>query len=469
MKRSPTRLSTGRIQEPPMLKDILQPEVAELIEAKDFAALKKALMEMEIHDLAELIGALEGEELAVCFRLLPWRLANDVFAELEVEQQEQVLSMLSSERVAGILQEMPPDDRTELLEELPDKLASRMLYSLRGQELEVAKKLLAYPEDSIGRLMTPEYVAVRPDWTVARVLEHLRKVGKDKETLNVLYVIDDSGRLLDDVNLERLILAEPSTEVEELMDRQVAALQVADDREQSIELVMKYDQVAMPVVTRHGVLVGIVTVDDILDVVEEEVTEDFQKMSAVGALESTYFRTSGVRMLAKRLPWLMLLFVAEVFTVVAIDAFQEGIDKALLVMMVGFVPLINACAGNTGSQMAGLMIRGLAVAEIDLADWHRVLARELLQGLVLGLVVAGMGLVTVLIFDKGVSLGIGVGLALVVVMTVANLLGAMLPFVFKKIGVDPAVTSGPFIASMMDISAIVIYFSIAMAVISMVG
>jgi magnesium transporter len=452
-----------------MLGEVLQPDISELIENKEFAALKSALLSMEVHDLAELLDELEDETLGVCFRLLPWRVAAEVVAELDLDQQERLLQMLSSQRMAAIFGEMAPDDRTDLLEELPDQLAQRMLYSLRGEMLTTAKRLLAYPEDSIGRLMTPEYVAIREEWPVSRVLEHLRQVGKDKETLNVLYVIDKEGKLLDDIRLERLILAGPDETVGSLMDRQCPSLLVTDDREEAIDLFMKYDQVAMPVVTRHGVLVGIVTVDDVMDVAEEEITEDFQKMSAVDALDTSYYRTTHLDMLRKRLPWLMLLFVAEVFTVVALDRFQAGIDPGLVLLMTSFVPLINACAGNTGSQMSGLMIRSLAVDEVETGDWMGVLGREVLRGLMLGGVLGVMAFVTVLVFGRPIALAVGTGLAMILVMTAANLLGSMLPFLFLRLGIDPAVTSAPFIASLMDISAIMIYFTIAVGITQLVA
>jgi len=317
--------------------------------------------------------------------------------------------------------------------------------------------------------MTPEYVAVRADWTIEQVLSHIRKVAGEKETWNVLYVVDENWKLLDEIRLEDVILAEPGQTVGDLMDEQAASLQASEDQEEAIEVFKKHDAVALPVVNRQGILVGIVTHDDVIDVVEEENTEDMQKFAGFAALETSYFATGFWGMVRKRLPWLVLLFVAEILTVAALTAFGSNLEPTRLAIVVGFVPLINSCAGNTGSQMAGLMIRGLAVAELDFADWSRVLARELFRGVSLGLVLGGMGFATVLIFHKPVALAIGVMLALVAVMALANILGSMLPLLFKRIGVDPAVTSGPFIASVMDVSAILIYFSIAVAILHAAG
>lgn len=447
-----------------MIGNALQPEIHELIEAKDFATLKATIRDMEQHDLTELISELEGEDRAVVFRLLGRDEAAEVFGDLPIEQQEELIGTLSSDKVAALVNDMPPDERTELLEELPGELAQRLLSSLRGDQLQIARNLLNYPENSIGRLMTPEYVAIRLNWTIARVFEHLRKVGRDKETLNVLYVVDDRWKLVDELRLEQVVLAEADQTVEDLMDNQVAALEAYEDQESAIEEFKKYEAVALPVVNSQGVLVGIVTVDDMLEVAEEEDTEDFQKMAAVNVLESSYFNTSSRRMLAKRLPWLMLLFLAETLTVVALDRYEASFEHNVVIMLALFVPLINACAGNTGSQMSGLMIRGLAVAELDLKHWWRVLSREILRGVLLGSVLSVMGFVTVLLFHKPLGLAVGVMLALIAVMTLANVLGAMLPFLFKRVGVDPAVTSGPFIASLMDVSSIVIFYSIALSV-----
>ena len=267
----------------PLPQRMGQPEVRELLEGRGFAALKAALRELEIHDLAALLSGLEGHELAMCFRLLPTGTAAEILGEFQPEQQENLLTTMSSENVAAIVNEMPPDDRTELLEELPGALAQRLLSSLRGEELKIARTLLGYPEDSIGRLMTPEYVAIRADWDVERVLAHIRKVAPTKETLNVMYVVNEKWKLLDELRLEQLILAEPRTQVAELMDEQAGSLHASDDREEAIEVFRKYDAIALPVVDGQGILVGIVTHDDVLDVVEEEVTEDFQKMAGMAA------------------------------------------------------------------------------------------------------------------------------------------------------------------------------------------
>ena len=452
----------------------IQPRIEQLIEVKDFATLKAVIAQMEVHELTDLLTELEGAELAMVFRLLPSEDAADVFGDLPLELQEELLHTLSSEKVATILNNMPPDERTELLEELPGQLAQRLLSSLRGEERQIARNLLNYPEQSIGRLMTPEYLVIRPDWKISDVFAHIRKVGEGKETINVVYVVDERSKLLDELSLETLVMAEPDATVEDLMDGHVAFLSAAEDQEAAIDEFKKYEAVALPVVNSQGILVGIVTFDDVLDVQEEENTEDFQRVTGMGALEYSYFGTGFVDMIRKRLPWLVMLLLIQTLATLTLANFNS---MHMFVILVIFVPLINSPAGNAGSQMAGLMIRGLAVAEIELADWRRVLKHELLRGVAMGLVLATIGFGAAYLIaplagtgdspidpDQLPQIALAVSLAITLAVTMANIIGSMLPFAFKRVGLDPAVTSGPFIASIMDVSAIIVYFSIATAI-----
>ena len=460
-----------------MLGDAIQPEIRDFIERKDFAALKAVVAKLDIHDVAELADDLDGEDLGVVFRLLSRERAAEVFAALEFERQELLLEVLSGEALSGILNEMPPDDRTELLEDLPDDIANRLIDTLSRQEREVAIDLLHYPEDSIGRLMTPEFVAVEAGWAVQQVLDHLREVAPQKETLNVLYVTDEAGRLIDDIRLEDLVLAEPEEVISEIIDQNPVNLSAFGDREEAIEIFRKYDEVALPVVDHAGVMVGIVTHDDVMDVQAEEDTEDFHKIVAVAALEEPYFATTYPEMLRKRLPWLVLLFAAELLTVMALMRF--GRSLVVFALIVPFMPLINATAGNTGSQMAGLIIRGLAVNEMTPRDWWRVLGRELALGVTMGLALGMLGVGASMVMMRfGMaseppsdpwSYAVGVGISVAVAVVFANLIGSMIPLAFKRIGMDPAVTSGPFLASVMDITGVLIYFSVASIILSLLG
>ncbi|MDP7287223.1 MAG: magnesium transporter [Phycisphaerae bacterium] len=451
----------------------IQPRIEQLIEVKDFTTLKSVIAQMEVHELTDLLTELEGAELAMVFRLLPSEDAADVFGDLPLELQEELLDTLSSERVADILNDMPPDERTELLEELPGQVAQRLLSSLRGEELQIARQLLNYPEESIGRLMTPEYLAVRPDWKISEVFAHIRKVGASKETINIVYVVDDKSKLIDEVSLEQLVMAEPEETVEDLMDGHVAYLKASEDQEEAIDEFKKYEAVALPVVNSQGILVGIVTHDDVLDVQEEEDTEDFQRVTGMDPLEYSYFGTNFLNMIRKRLPWLAMLLLVQTLATLTLVNFTV---MPLFAVLVIFMPLINSPAGNTGSQMAGLMIRGLAVAEIELSDWRRVLKHELLRGLAMGVVLAVIGFGAAYVIAPMAEAGdekidiphiaLAVSMAITLAVTMANIIGSMLPFAFKRVGLDPAVTSGPFIASIMDVSAILVYFSIATAILN---
>lgn len=434
-------------------------QIHEWIEDRRFGQLKHALADMEIHDLADVLMHLPEKDWAIAFRMLPTDRAAEILSEFEPDMREQLVNSLSSEAVAGIINEMYPDDRTELLEELPGTLAQELLNHLAGNELKIARSLLAYPEDSIGRLMTPEYVAVRSDWTIEQVLRQIRRKASDIETFQVIYVVDDRWTLLDEIYLEDVILAEPDQLVSELMDNQFASLHARDDQESAVEMFKKYNAVALPVVDSRGTLVGIVTFDDVMDVQEEESTEDIQKMAGMEPLSYSYFGASWSKMLKSRLPWLMMLLAVETSAVLVLRGFEE-----LLAVLAMFMPLINATAGNTGSQVSGLMIRGMAVMEIDIADWWRVLLREISRGLVMGLILSIMAIGIVLLFGRSTGTALAVGIAMVAAVTLANLLGAMLPFVFRRIGMDPAVTSGPFIACLMDVSSILIFFSIASSI-----
>ncbi len=451
-----------------MLGETIEPEIRELIDQKDFATLKSVLAELDVHDVADLMGQLRGEDLGVVFRLLPRDRATQVFAQLELEQQERLTEILSSESLSRILNDMPPDDRTELLEDLPEDVAQRLLGTLSRDQRQVAIELLHYPADSIGRLMTPEYVAVPAHLTVREVLEHIRRVAPRKETLNMLFVVDEAGRLVDEIRLEDLVLADPDAVVGDIIDRHPVYLRANEDREVAVEIFMKYDEVALPVVDDDGVLVGIVTHDDVMDVQEEENTEE------------PYFATTFPEMLRKRLPWLALLFMAELLTVLALTGFQQRLEVGLFAVIFLFMPLINATAGNAGAQMAGLVIRGLAVHEMEPKDWSRVLGRELLLGGTMGFALGLLGVVTsalVLIWGKGepvsqmalLAKAGGVGISVAAAVVFANVAGGMIPLFFKRIGLDPAVTSGPFLAAIMDVSGVLIYFTVASAMLAALG
>src|SRR5437762_4743994 len=376
-----------------MIGNLLQPELVELIRQRNFNQLREILCGFPAPDIAEIFTDLSADDEAVLMRILPHDLATEVFEYLSVEDQEKLVQALGNEQVARILNEMPPDDRTALLEELPSAATQKLLNLLSPDERKIAADLLGYPKDSIGRRMTPEYIAIQQSWTVADVLAHLRKVGRERESLNQLYVVDEKGRLVDSARLRNLVVAEINTPVGELLDHQVFALRAADDQETAVAAFKKYDRTILPVLDSKDVLVGVVTVDDVLDVAEQEATEDIQKMGGMEALGAPYLKIAMLSMVKKRAGWLSILFISEMFTATAMTFFQDEISRAVVLVL--FLPLIMSSGGNSGSQATTLIIRAIALGEVTLGHWWRVMRREIFSGFMLGMILAAMAFVPI--------------------------------------------------------------------------
>jgi len=451
-----------------MLSQLLMPEIKSLLEKRQLSILKNILEDWTPADIAELFNFLDEKEKVILFRLLHTEIAADTFEYLDFDNQVELLKSMGNEEVANILNEMDPDDRTALFEELPASAAKQLIQLLSPDERKIALSLLGYPENSVGRLMTPDYVAVKPDWTIKEALDYIREHGKNKETLNVVYVVDDKGKLIDDIKIREFLLAPLETKVIDLMDENFVAVNVFDDQETTVSVLKKYDRVALPVVDNAGILLGIVTVDDIMDVAEEETTEDIQKQAAVGVLEEPYSDISVFNMIKKRVGWLSILFVGQMFTATAMAHFEEAIEKAVVLAL--FVPLIISSGGNSGSQAASLVVRAMALGEITLKDWLKVFRRELLTGLSLGIILAIIGFIRFTIFPAPttgfekywIMISLTVSFALVGVVLWGTLIGSMLPFLMKRLNFDPAASSTPFVATMVDVTGIIIYFSLAM-------
>ena len=452
-----------------MLGNLLKPELEELLQAKDYAALRDALSDMHPADVAEVIEDLPPEGSGIVFRVLRRETAATVFEYLSVDQQTEVVSTLGTEQLMGLLNEMAPDDRTRLFEELPAEVTKRALTTLRPEELKVARQLLGYPEDSAGRYMTPDYVALKPGMTAGEALDYIRQYGKGAETLNVVYVVDEKGRLLDDLRLADLVMAASTRTLSEMDDQHVFSIPATADREEVVKAFEKYDRVALPVTDSQGILVGIITVDDVLDVAEKEATEDIHGLGGVEALDAPYFDVSFFAMVKKRGGWLSLLFLGEMLTATAMTAFQGELEKAIVLNL--FLPLIISSGGNSGSQATSIIIRSLALEEVRLRDWWRVASRELASGLTLGLLLGGIGFIRIWIWARVFHLygphftlvGAAVGISLVGVVLYGNLVGSMLPFILRRLGFDPAKASAPFVATLVDVSGLIIYFEVAKA------
>ena len=450
-----------------MSKELTSHVLGELLEARNFMGIKAALAGLTPPDSAEAIEEFEPAEQAALFRLLPMQDATEVFEYLPVDTQERLIHAMGNEQAVGIIDAMSPDDRTALLEELPTALCAKLINDLSPKERAIALRLLDYPEHSIGRLMTSEYLVLRDDWTAAEALDHIRSHGRDQETLNVLYVVDDHGKLLDDVRIRELLLCPLETKVKDLRDSVFISLNATDDQETAVATFRKYRRNVLPVVDGHGGLVGIVTGDDILDVAEEAATEDIHKLGGMEQLDEPYMSISLSKLVQKRATWLVILFVGEMLTATAMGHFEEEIQKAAILAV--FVPLIISSGGNSGSQAASLIIRAMAIGEVTLKDWWKVMRREIYSGLALGLILAIIGMLRISVWSAFSSiygphwflLALTVSFSLIGVVLWGTLSGSMLPFFLKRLGLDPATSSAPFVATLVDVTGLIIYFGMA--------
>ena len=454
-----------------MIGHLIEPAIKALIEARDFTALHKVFEEWPAADVADCLGDFPTDEQAVVFRMLPQAQAAQVLEYMDAEAQACVLKALGNEAAARVLNDMSPDDRTAFLEELPPQAVTQALTLLSPEERKIAQTLLNYPEESVGRLMTPNFVSVRDDWTVLQVIEYIRAHGQDSETLNVIYVTDDSGRLIDDVRIREFLLKPFETKVREIRNEQFVALHAIDPAKDAAQVFKKYDRNTLPVVDSENRLIGIVTIDDVLDVLEEEATREVHKIGGLEALDEPYTTISMARMVKKRATWLIILFLSEMLTATAMGHYEDEISKAVVLAI--FLPLIISSGGNSGSQATTLIIRAMAVGEVTLRDWWHVLRRELGSGLWLGLILGTIGFCRIVLwqalhfYDYGAHyflVALAVGLSLIGVVLWGSVSGSMLPFLLRRAGLDPATSSAPFVATLVDVTGLVIYFNVALHV-----
>ena len=425
--------------------------------------ISEELQNWAIPELADYILRLDKPHQILVYRALPRARAADIFAYFEPEDQDAFLEALTDADTRVLLADLSPDDRTAMLEELPATVTRRLMQLLSPEDLQESRQLLGYPEESVGRLMTPDYIRIRAEWTCDHALAHIRKYGRDSEIFNILYVTDSNGLLIDIVRMRRLIMVPPSTIISDMLNYQFVCLSAYDDREVAVEQIQRYDVNALPVVDSEGVLVGIVTVDDIMDVAEEEATEDFHKGAAVTPLEMNYTAAAPAVLFKKRIGWLVILIFVNLLSAAVISNYQEYLQT--YVALVLFMPLLIASGGNTGAQSATLMVRAISTGDLKLNGWWQAMAKELFVGLLLG---GAMGGLTWLlgIYRSGLDVAMVVGLSMLSIVFVANLLGVLLPFTLSKFKLDPAVASSPLITSVMDAIGLSIYFSIAVAILS---
>lgn len=453
-----------------MFGKLIIPMVEEYIQSGAMDDLKEIMLELEPADIADIIETAEEDEKHLIFNILPKDIASDVFNYLEYDSQLALIDNLNAEDISFMMNEMAPDDRTELLEELPEDVAEMLINKMSDEEKEVSRRLLDFPEDSIGRLITTDYISVNPESTIAEAFEHIRNYGQDSETINHIYILNDQQHLVDDLTIRQLIFAEPTAKISSLMYYKAITLKPEDDKETAIDVFKKYDRTALPVVDENDIMLGIITIDDVLDVAEEEATEDIQKLGGMEYMEDSYTKIGFFGMIKKRAVWLSLLFLGEMLTSTAMGFFEAEISRAVILAL--FIPLIISSGGNSGSQAATLIVRSLALKELALRDWFYVLRREILSGLILGTLLATIGFLRISLWElmfhiygpHWMLIAFTVGFSLIGVVTWGTFAGGMLPIILKSLKLDPATSSAPFVATLVDVVGIVIYFSIAMLI-----
>ncbi|MFN4286381.1 MAG: magnesium transporter [Lacibacter sp.] len=445
----------------------LKDQFAALIESGDKLAIQEFLNDQNISDVAALIDEFPDYASQILASMSMHR-AVGVFKILDIPTQKQIIRELPPNKTAELLNELPADDRTSFLEELPSNAVRELIKLLNPEERKVTLSLLGYPENSIGRLMTPNYVYVYPHNTVEEAFATIRKFGKNSETINVIYVIDENGVLIDDIRIRDLILAPPDKKIEELIDgRRFVALHPEDDQETANEVFKMNNRDALPVVSKSNKLLGIVTIDDVLWVANEEFSEDMQKMGGTEALDEPYIETPIFKLFKKRVVWLIILFFGELMTITAMSSYEDEIAK--VVILATFIPLIISSGGNSGSQASTLIIQAMALGEITISDWWRIMRREIMSGLLLGtaLCIIGFSVITVWHFltpkfgEHYLRIGLTVGCSLIGIVLWGTLMGSMLPLILKRLGADPAASSTPFVATLVDVTGLLIYFSMA--------
>jgi len=445
----------------------LQEQFETIIQIEDKLQVRDFLNHQNITDVVDLVYEFSDYESQIIANMSVNRAAS-VFKLLEFPTQKRIIQTLPPNTIASLLNELPADDRTDFLEELPSNVLRELIKLLDPEERKITLSLLGYPENSIGRLMTPDYVYVYPGNTIEEVFATIRKYGKDSETINVIYVINEKGELLDDIRIRDFILNPPDRKVSELMDNRVMSLNAYDDQETASEVFKMNNRVALPVVSNSNKLLGIVTIDDILWVASEEFSEDMQKMGGTEALNEPYLEMPIFRLFKKRITWLVVLFLGEMLTATAMKFFEAEIAKAVVLVL--FVPLIISSGGNSGSQASTLIIQAMAVGEITLKDWWKVMRREIISGLLLGTVLGLIGFFRIALWhsvapsiygEHWMALGFTVGITLLGVVLWGTLSGSMLPMMLKRLGADPAVSSAPFVATLVDVTGLVIYFTVA--------
>ena len=443
---------------------MLVSHIEELIERGDNIELADYLNELNISDVEELIDELP-EYGPLFLETLNLNRAVNVFRILDFPTQERIFKKLPNSKIRELLNEMPPDDRTSFFSELSGDVVKRLIILLTPDERKEALSLLGYPEDSVGRLMTPDYITVKEHWTMPRVLDHIRRYGNASETIDVLYVINAEGKLIDDIRIKDILIADENQIVSDLIDNRLISLRADDPQEEAVTIFRMNNRVALPVVDENDIMLGIITIDDILWVANEEYTEDMQRLGGTEALDEPYLDVSIFHLVKKRAGWLIVLFLGQLMTFFVLKNYEDKMNIVLVLLM----PVIMSSGGNSGTQASSLIIQAMALGEVTLRDWWLVMRREIQSGLFLGIILGFLGfmrIATEQAFQNAYGeywylVGAAIGVSLVGVVLWGSLVGSMLPFILKRLGADPASSSAPFVSTIVDVTGLVIYFSLA--------
>lgn len=434
--------------------------IRELLETKQYTTLRQKVADMNTADVAAVMEEMEEEELLKIFRILPKSMAADVFSYLEVDNQQMIITSLSDKEAANIINNLMADDATDLLEEMPANVVKKLLANASAETRRDINHLLRYPEDSAGSIMTVEYVDLKENMTVQDAIARIRQVGVDSETINICYVLDSKRTLVGTVALRYLLISPPDAVIGEMMHENVIFINTMMDQEEVARQFQKYDFTAMPVVDNENRLVGIITVDDIVDILQEEATEDIEKMAAIVPTDKPYMKTGVFETWKKRIPWLLLLMISATFTGSIITSFEDALS--VCVILTAYIPMLMDTGGNAGGQASVTIIRGLSLDEIEFADIFKVIWKEARVAILCGLTLAAANFVKLLVFDKvTISVAAVVCLTLMAAVLIAKIVGCILPMLAKKIGFDPAVMASPFITTIVDALSLLIYFRIA--------
>ena len=437
--------------------------IRELLETKQYTRLRQKMAEMNTADIAVIIEELEEEQLMRIFRILPKNMAADVFSYLEVESQQYIITRLSTEDAAGIIDNLMADDATDLLEEMPANVVKKLLASTSAETRRAVNHLLRYPEDSAGSIMTVEYVDLKENMTVEEAVARIRQVGTDSETINICYVLDSKRTLVGTVALRYLLISPPDAVIEDIMHENVVYINTMMDQEEVARQFQKYDFTAMPVVDNEDRLVGIITVDDIVDILQAEATEDIEKMAAIVPSDKPYMRTGVLEIWKKRIPWLLLLMISATFTGSIITSFEDALSA--FVVLTAYIPMLMDTGGNAGGQASVTIIRGLSLQEIEFSDCMKVIWKEIRVAVLCGITLAAANFLKLLFIDRvELAVAMVVCLTLMSAVLIAKVVGCVLPMLAKKIGFDPAVMASPFITTIVDALSLLIYFQIAIAI-----